>query len=146
MHKKQFKKKERLWINFFSLQLFGFHSSKSHTHENISNFKATIEMFIFLDSNHPIPNPTKTYKNPKVPKKPLNQKHQHHGIPNSQQPTLNNTRNTQHPRHPYEIENITYILHPFHNSLLIFYYAYVTNNKVSKYTNQSLSNLMKHPK
>jgi hypothetical protein len=26
-------------------------------------------MFIFMDSNHPIPNPTKTYKNPKAPKK-----------------------------------------------------------------------------
>jgi hypothetical protein len=46
-----------------------------HTHENISNFEVTIEMFIFLDSNHLIPNPTKTYKNPKVPKKPPNQKH-----------------------------------------------------------------------
>jgi hypothetical protein len=26
-------------------------------------------MFIFLDSNHPIQNPTKTYKNPKALKK-----------------------------------------------------------------------------
>jgi len=43
-----------------------------HTHENISNFEVTIEMFIFLDSNHSIPNPTKTYKNPKVPKNPPN--------------------------------------------------------------------------
>jgi len=31
-------------------------------------------MFKFLDSNHPIPNPTKTYENPKVHGKPLNQK------------------------------------------------------------------------
>lgn len=35
------------------------------------------------------------------------------------------TKNTQHHGHLYEIQNITYILHPLHNFPLIFYYAYV---------------------
>jgi hypothetical protein len=128
-------------------------------HENISNPKITIEMFIFLDSNqpipnptntwkhikpqsnnwnvhildsnHPSPNPTKTYKNPKAPKKPPNHKHSTPWYPNSQQPTLKNTNNTQQPRHPNEIEDITYILHPFHSSPLILYYASITS-KISK--------------
>jgi hypothetical protein len=90
--------------------------------------------------------PPKLIKTQRFPKNLPTKNIQHYGILNSQQPTLKNTRNTQHPRHPYEIENIIYILHLFHNSPLIFYYAYVTSSKVSKYTNWSLSNLMKHPK
>jgi hypothetical protein len=64
-------------------------------------------MFIFLDSNHPNPNPTKIYKNPKAPRKPPNQKH----------PTkTKNFRNTLHLERPYGIQDITYILQPFHIS------------------------------
>jgi hypothetical protein len=54
------------------------------THENKSNPEIIITIFIFLDSNHPIPHPTRTYKNPKVPKNPPTKNTQHHGIPNKQ--------------------------------------------------------------
>ncbi len=64
------------------------------THENKSNPKVTITVFIFLDSSHPIPHPTRTYKNLKVPKNPPNQKHPTPWYP--QQTTPKNTINTQH--------------------------------------------------
>ncbi len=96
------------------------------THENRSNPEVTIAMFIFLDSSHPIPNPTKTYKNPKTPKKPPNQKDLTTWYP--QLPTPKNTINTQHHWHHHEIQDITYIIHPFHSSPpIIFYYAFITS-------------------
>jgi hypothetical protein len=103
----------------------------SQTHENRSNPEVTIKMFIFLDSISQSQIPPKLIKTQRLPKNLPTKNTQHHGIFNSQQPTLENTRNTEHPRHPYEIEDITYILHPFHRSPLIFYYAYIIN-KVSK--------------
>jgi hypothetical protein len=93
-------------------------------------------MFIFLDFSHPIPNPTRTYKNLKAPKKPPNQKHPIPWYPqlptnNTKKtinnPTLKNTISTQHLGHHHEIQNITYILHPFNSSPIIFYYAFVTS-------------------